>query len=165
MNRRWTDDQLRDAVATSHNIKEVLIKLQGSFIAGGNYKMFHRHVARLKLDTSHFNNDARSSGLRAHVDSHKITKADLVQDSTVSPSHLRLFLIRNNIIPYRCGGCDNDGTWCGKTLSLQLDHENGVRSDNRIQNLRFLCPNCHSQTPTYARIKNTGVVQRQDDGP
>ena len=61
---------------------------------------------------------------------------------------LRRYVIKNNLIPYKCAicGCTE---WQGKTLSLELDHINGVNNDNRLENLRFLCPNCHSQTSTY----------------
>ena len=61
---------------------------------------------------------------------------------------LRRYVIKNNLIPYKCAicGCTE---WQGKTLSLELDHINGINNDNRLENLRFLCPNCHSQTSTY----------------
>lgn len=53
-------------------------------------------------------------------------------------------------VPERCAICDQDTTWNGQPLMLQLDHENGVNNDHRLENLRLLCPNCHTQTPTYA---------------
>lgn len=63
---------------------------------------------------------------------------------------LKRCLIRLGRI-YRCEGlnCTNDGTWLGKPLTLEVDHSNGDRSDDRSENLRFLCPNCHSQTQSY----------------
>lgn len=50
---------------------------------------------------------------------------------------------------YRCSICGNTGEWNSKKLVLQLDHINGIHNDNRIENLRLLCPNCHSQTDTF----------------
>jgi hypothetical protein len=61
---------------------------------------------------------------------------------------VRKTIINDNLIPYKCNECEiND--WNGKKLSLHLDHINGKNGDHRLENLRFLCPNCHSQTDTY----------------
>ena len=59
-------------------------------------------------------------------------------------------LIKQNLIPYLCQKCGNSGEWNGKILKLQIDHINGIYNDNRLVNLRFLCPNCHSQTETFS---------------
>jgi predicted RNA-binding Zn-ribbon protein involved in translation (DUF1610 family) len=61
---------------------------------------------------------------------------------------LRRQIIKHSIIPYKCE-CGNEGEWRGNSLSLQLDHMNGNRRDQRKENLRFLCPNCHSQTSNH----------------
>jgi hypothetical protein len=58
------------------------------------------------------------------------------------------------LIPYKCRDCNNEGNWNNKKLSLHLEHINGNWDDNRLENLCFLCPNCHSQTPTYCGNKN-----------
>jgi len=76
-----------------------------------------------------------------------------VKDSKYPRSALKAFLIKTKEIPYVCLICSNDGTWQSKKLSLHLDHINGVRNDNRKENLRFLCPNCHGQQETSHRKK------------
>ncbi len=73
-------------------------------------------------------------------------------------SHLRnqikKKILKEQLIPYRCQLCTLSDTWNEKPLSLQLDHINGDPLDNQIENLRFLCPNCHSQTDTFGGRKN-----------
>ena len=61
---------------------------------------------------------------------------------------VRKSILRKELIPYKCGICGIQ-EWNGKKLSLHLDHINGINNDHRLENLRFLCPNCHSQTETY----------------
>jgi 5-methylcytosine-specific restriction endonuclease McrA len=61
---------------------------------------------------------------------------------------VRRVIIKDGLIPYKCGECEIS-EWNNKKLALHLDHINGKNSDHRLDNLRFLCPNCHSQTETY----------------
>jgi len=71
-------------------------------------------------------------------------------------------ILNNNLLEYKCVKCNLD-SWLGETIVLDLDHINGDNKDNRLTNLRFLCPNCHSQTDTYkGRNKNTGKVKVTD---
>lgn len=77
----------------------------------------------------------------------------LVENSSYYNSHgLKNKLLKSNILKYECQICAIK-EWNGQELSLQLDHINGKSNDNRLENLRFLCPNCHSQTETYAGKK------------
>ena len=75
----------------------------------------------------------------------------LVENSVVNKPHFKKRLIAANIIPFVCAECNQEPFWNGKPLVLQLDRKNGDNFDNRIENLRFLCPNCHTQTPTFSR--------------
>ena len=80
----------------------------------------------------------------------KYNKEDIfVEDSKVKRDQIKNIIIKENLIEYICSDCGNDGMWNNKVINLQLDHINGVRNDNRLENLRFLCPNCHSQTETF----------------
>lgn len=85
-----------------------------------------------------------------------------VSNSTYPRHRLKARLIKSGAISYRCACCDIGPEWNKLDLSLQLDHINGINNDNRLANLRFLCPNCHSQQGTYAG-KNKGQGQRDSN--
>lgn len=73
-----------------------------------------------------------------------------VRNSNHGRHRIKERLIKENLIAYVCAECGLNDNWNGKKLSLQLDHINGIGNDNRLENLRFLCPNCHTQQETYA---------------
>tara|TARA_Y100000114_G_scaffold60183_1_gene55161 strand:- start:1156 stop:1518 length:363 start_codon:yes stop_codon:yes gene_type:complete len=75
-------------------------------------------------------------------------------------THLKNRIIKENLIPYECAFCGNEGEWKKKNLSLVLDHINGVKKDNRLENLRFVCPNCDSQLPTF---KSKNIKYQRDN--
>ena len=80
-----------------------------------------------------------------------------VENSTYARHNIKRRIIQKNLLEYKCSECDLEDNWNGKPLSLQLDHINGVNNDHRLSNLRFLCPNCHTQQDTYA-AKNINKV-------
>ncbi|RTL00408.1 MAG: HNH endonuclease, partial [Proteobacteria bacterium] len=120
-----------------------LLSFFGLANKGGNYKTCRDRIKELNLDTSHFLGRNDSSNFHR-----KITKetflSRLTAGSNHSRNHLKTNIIKFNIIEYKCYQCNNVGFWQGRHLSLQLDHINGISDDNRVENLRFLCPNCHS---------------------
>lgn len=71
-------------------------------------------------------------------------------NGTLTTQKLKARILKEELLPYICVECQNTGIHNGKKLTLQLDHINGINNDNRLENLRFLCPNCHSQTNNYA---------------
>jgi Zn finger protein HypA/HybF involved in hydrogenase expression/predicted transcriptional regulator len=147
LRRSFTKEAFVEAVKICHSKAQVLIKLSLAPF-GANYKMFNKLVKELNLDTSHFTGQGYLKG-KKHNFSKKIDLKDiLVNGSNYSSYKLKLRLIKEKNFEDKCSIC-GIRDWQNKKLSLHLDHINGTNNDNRIENLRILCPNCHSQTDTY----------------
>lgn len=73
----------------------------------------------------------------------------LVENSTAHRKNIKRRLIAEGYLEDKCAVCGLMSEWNGKSITMHLDHINGVNNDNRLHNLRLLCPNCHSQTSTY----------------
>lgn len=99
-------------------------------------------------------------GKPGHRNNARSLEEILVADSArINSGKLRLRLIREGLLPGRCQMCGID-EWRGQVLSLELDHINGNRSDNQLENLRILCPNCHATTDLLSREnQNADVAQ------
>ena len=138
MTRRYSDDQVKSAVEKNRRLCDVLEHL-GLRQAGGNFKTLNKLIKELKLDTCHFTTYQKNTYAESDI---------LVKDSKVSGKVLKKYLLKNNLIPYKCS-CGLSSSWNGLPLILQIEHKNGIHTDNRLENLIWLCPNCHSQTPTY----------------
>lgn len=83
----------------------------------------------------------------------------LVENSYYQSNKLRIRLLKAGIKSYKCEVCNNS-VWNNKPIPLELDHINGINTDNRLENLRFICPNCHAQTDSY-RGKNHGKASKK----
>lgn len=150
--RTWSDDQFIEAVRASSSIAEVLKRL-GLTVAGSAYQTVHTNVERLGLDISHFTGQGWAKGRPDLMPDNKRPFSEiLVENSTyTNTGNLKRRLLSAGMLEERCGACGLGPEWQGEKLTLQLDHVNGFRRDNRIDNLRLLCPNCHSQTSTFCR--------------
>jgi hypothetical protein len=149
---RWSDNDLRAVVATSRSVAQVLTRL-GYKQSGGMHRLIRQKIANLELDTSHFGGQAWAKGRRSTVDRRRPLVEILVANSTYTNNgRLRMRLIAEGLKPPWCERCSLD-TWLGEPLPLHLDHVNGDHTDNRLENLRILCPNCHALTPTWCGRK------------
>jgi hypothetical protein len=146
--RSWTDDDLRAVVSSSTTLSQVLRSL-GYRPSGGMHRYVRQKIVNLGIDTSHFVGQAWARGRRGASPGRIPLSEILVQNSTyTSTGALRKRLIAEGLKPARCERCGLE-SWLGEPLPLALDHINGEHTDNRIENLRILCPNCHALTDTW----------------
>jgi len=141
----YTKEQLEEAVKTSFTYAELQKKLGYNVKGGAVYRKLKSVITEYNLDVSHFKGKGHGTSNNTKV---KLEDA-LVENSTYGNLRsLKRRLIKEDVMEYVCVEC-GISDWNGKELTLQLDHINGVNDDHRLDNLRLLCPNCHSQTPTF----------------
>lgn len=145
-------EEVIEAVRTSRSYAGTL-RVLGRALVGTNYQYLRERIKSLNLDTSHWK---RGEALREV----RFTKA-----SPNSRAHVKRVILRDRLIPYICAECTLGPEWNGKPLVLRLDHKNGERDDNRLENLRFLCPNCDSQSPTFCGRNNLGERPTKQKNP
>lgn len=143
---RFTESSLRRAVAASTNWTELLRAL-GYCPTGNNPRTVKWYVAEWGIDTSHFDPDlARHRGIRRPP---RPLAEVLVRNSTYNRGSLKQRLYAEGLKERRCEMCGQGEEWRGERIALILDHVNGVRDDNRLENLRIVCPNCAATLPTH----------------
>lgn len=153
--RSWTDEDLIKAVALSRSIRQVIFRLR-LVPAGGNYRQVQRRIVLLKLDVSHFTGKGRNKGKRYHCKSRTPIEALLIAGSVVQSYKLKLRLFETGLKEPKCELCGWSETSIDGRIPVELDHQNGDNTDNRLENLRILCPNCHSLQLTH-RGKNKKI--------
>lgn len=149
-------DELQERLNRCHNMCEAMEEFGYKRNGGGMKTVLKKIISEYGLDVSHFNpNKDKKAYVKYNLEE------ILVKDSHYTNiNRLKKRIVRAGLLPYKCAICGNEGEWNGKPLSLQLDHRDGDNRNHSIQNLRFLCPNCHSQTDNFAG-KNARYGSRQ----
>lgn len=150
---KYTKELLVD-LAIRHNSVSSILRELGINPASGSHKRISKMLLDFNINTEHFLSGGKITSLYNNKGRNKeeFIKDILVKDSKIKrTSHsIKLSLFKFGLLSNKCYNCNINNIWNNKPLSLHLEHINGNHNDNRIENLRLLCPNCHSQTDTYA---------------
>ena len=139
-----TKDEMREILNNAKSLREVILIFGLNSNGSGGYTNIKNKIKNLGLETPNYNYYGNGSKKNC-----KKNEEIFIEHSTYPRQKLKKRIINENLIPYKCDNCDNLGNWMDEPIILQLDHINGINDDNTLSNLRFLCPNCHSQTETF----------------
>ena len=142
----FTEDAARAAIAQSLCWTDAL-RLLGYMSRGHNYRTLKRWAGIWSIPTGHFDPDIgrRRAGRRQTLPLEQV----LVENSSYSRDRLKRRLYDAGLKERRCEMCGQGEMWCGRSMSLVLDHINGTSNDHRLENLRIVCPNCAATLDTH----------------
>jgi 5-methylcytosine-specific restriction endonuclease McrA len=149
--RLYHKEFLEELVKESMSIGMVLDKMNLRK-AGGNYRVINKYISKYDIDITHFINGEFKIG--SNPKNKLDLKEILVDNSSYDRKNLKKRLYDENILEKKCCLCGQDENWNDMKISLILDHINGVHNDNRIENLRIVCPNCNAGLDTFAGKNN-----------
>ena len=137
----FTKEELQELALQSHSYKDLVGLLGYSSKNGNTYKTVQNRIEKYDIDISHFQEKHFTKRTEENV---------FCENSTATQKVLREWYYKGQYTPYRCAICSIE-KWQDKPLVFTLDHINGINGDNRLENLRWICPNCDRQLPTYSR--------------
>lgn len=145
-------DEIKKVVSETYSSSEACRRL-GMAGNSGTTTRFRKFLSEKDIDFSHWTGELWSKG-KTCLDDERLRKTKdnsliFTENSNASSHYVRSLLLKHQIKEYKCQECGICDNWNNKPISLQMDHINGNRKDHRLENLRWLCPNCHSQTETF----------------
>lgn len=158
--RKYTQELLTQVAKESNSIVDMMRKMELNVASGGTHNHISKLLRQFDIDTKHFNpNPGVKNG---HG---KKKSINLILRLRKNGTRTAAYQLRRSLIEsgreYKCECCGQEPIWNNKELRLQVDHKNGNYLDDRSENLRFICPNCHTQTPNYCQNKGkTGLCNR-----
>ena len=151
-NINWTKEIILKALCEANSKSDVLRNM-GISTKSGNFQTLDRYCSLYNIVLPLFIKNANNKN-NNNCFKRQVTNKELFCDNSKhAASTAKKRIEKDKLIEYKCKKCGNLGEWMEEKISLQLDHENGKNNDHRLENLRYLCPNCHSQTKTYSGKK------------
>ncbi len=142
---RHSDEEIKIFLTESSSFWDFCKKLGYTNKSGTTYDIVRKELDARGIKLPIFNRGGKSTKKKTYSEI-------FCEHSSYDRKDLKKRILKENILNYECLNC-GISEWLGQPISLQIDHINGINNDNRIENLRFLCPNCHSQTDTWGNKK------------
>jgi 5-methylcytosine-specific restriction endonuclease McrA len=142
--KKYSDEEIRIFLSESYSLWEFCKKIGYKNKSSRTYQVIKQNLTDRNICLKDYPHLHKKLGITSKKSNEDIFHKNSVYDR----KDLKRKIIKEGILEYKCSMC-GIFEWMDKPLSLQLDHINGINNDNRIENLRFLCPNCHTQTPTW----------------
>lgn len=144
---KYNLEQLKNACKQANSYRNVMFQL-GIKEAGGNYATIKKKIIEFQIDISHFTGKGWNKNLKFKPKISKPTSELLIFNSNYQSHKLRKRLLKEKYFEYKCYNC-NLTEWMGQPITLELEHIDGNHTNNQIENLTMLCPNCHALTSTW----------------
>lgn len=141
---KFSKEEIEEMIAESNSPMDFLLKIGQSTNSGSNRLVLSQYIKDHNIDISHFKKTSFSKYKPEEI---------FIDNSPTTQSVLRKHFKNGNYVPYQCAICGLEPFWNGQPLTLTLDHINGKNNDNRLSNLRWVCPNCNRQLPTFGSKK------------
>lgn len=159
---KYSKDRLSKIVLQSKSYADVCRGLNMG-TKGNNFKTVKKYISLYEIDTSHFETKGTQL-IRVHLSNTIPLKDILVENSKYKSNYnLKNRLFKEGIKSNKCEICGLEDEWNGVEIKMQLDHINGINTDNRLENLRIICPNCHSQTETFCGKNNSKKFKKKKE--
>lgn len=146
--KKYSDEEIRIFLSESYSLWEFCKKIGYKNKSSRTYQVIKQNLTDRNICLKDYPHLYKKLGITSKKSNQDIFHKNSVYDR----KDLKRKIIKEGILEYKCSMC-GISEWMNKPLSLQLDHINGINNDNRLENLRFLCPNCHTQTPTWGSKK------------
>jgi len=162
MKKEYSIEELKSVIKECDTIRQVLIKFNRNE-SSASYRVLNKKIKEWSIDTTHFLTQSEifkrtfANGKLKILTNEEI----FIKDSTTGRSTVKKRITSEELIEYKCISCGNDGTWMDKKITLILDHINGINNDNRLENLRFMCPNCNSTLATHC-LGSKGLIEKPE---
>lgn len=162
-----TREYLQELFDTHGTYGEIINKLGLNPYSGGGYRTIKNYIIKYHINLDKFEvlrkSEASTKAKNLGKNAVKYTAENIFQkhDICIGSDTLKKFILQENLLPYLCSECGIGDTYNNKPITLQLDHRDGDRLNNEIENLRILCPNCHTQTHTYGSKNRKNKAPRK----